>query len=35
MASIEMLLDGMELEEMWLEIGVKVEHLLVVDAHYT
>jgi hypothetical protein len=31
----ETLLDGMELEEMRLETGVEVEHLLVVDAHYT
>jgi hypothetical protein len=31
----ETLLDGMELEEMRVETGVDVEHLLVVDAHYT
>ena len=31
----ETLLDGMELEEMREETGVEVEHLLVVDAHYT
>ena len=31
----ETLLDGMELEEMRIETGVEVEHLLVVDAHYT
>lgn len=31
----ETLLDGMELEEMRVETGVEVEHLLVVDAHYT
>ncbi|NPT36304.1 DUF7687 domain-containing protein [Paraburkholderia xenovorans] len=31
----ETLLDGMELEEMRLETDVEVEHVLVVDAHYT
>lgn len=31
----ETLLDGMELEEMRLETGIEVEHLLIVDAHYT
>lgn len=31
----ETLLDGMELEEMVQETGVEVEHLLMVDAHYT
>lgn len=31
----ETLLDGMELEEMRLETGVEIEHLLVVDAHDT
>ena len=31
----ETLLDGMELEEMRVETGVEVEHLLIVDAHYT
>lgn len=31
----ETLLDGMELEEMRLETGVEVEHVLMVDAHYT
>lgn len=31
----ETLLDGMELEEMRTETGVHVEHLLVVDAHFT
>jgi len=31
----ETLLDGMELEEMRKETRVKVEHLLIVDAHYT
>ncbi len=31
----ETLLDGMELQEMRQETGVEVEHLLVVDAHYT
>jgi len=29
------LLDGMELEEMRLETGVEVEHILIADAHYT
>lgn len=31
----ETLLDGMELEEMRLETGVEVDHVLMVDAHYT
>lgn len=31
----ETLLDGMELEEMRLETGVEVEHILIADAHYT
>jgi hypothetical protein len=31
----ETLLDGMELEEMRLETGVEVEHVLIADAHYT
>ena len=31
----ETLLDGMELEEMRLETGIEVEHVLMVDAHYT
>ncbi|RLP75841.1 hypothetical protein D9R14_16250 [Xanthobacter tagetidis] len=31
----ETLLDGMELEEMRLETGIDVEHLLIADAHYT
>lgn len=31
----ETLLDGMELEEMRVETGVEVEHLLIADAHYT
>ncbi|WP_417482480.1 hypothetical protein [Maricaulis sp.] len=31
----ETLLDGMELEEMRLETGVSVDHVLIVDAHYT
>ena len=31
----ETLLDGMELEEMRLETGVNVEHILIADAHYT
>jgi len=31
----ETLLDGMELEEMRMGTGVEVEHLLIVDAHYT
>nr|WP_219588327.1 hypothetical protein [Ralstonia pickettii] len=31
----ETLLDGMELEEMRLETGIEVEHVLIVDAHYT
>lgn len=31
----ETLLDGMELEEMRVETGVEVEHILIADAHYT
>ena len=31
----ETLLDGFELEELRLNEGVKVQHLLMVDAHYT
>ncbi|MFO1408245.1 MAG: hypothetical protein U1F08_12060 [Steroidobacteraceae bacterium] len=31
----ETLLDGMELEEMRTETGVEVDHLLIIDAHYT
>ena len=31
----ETLLDGMELEELYEHEGIKVEHLLVIDAHYT
>lgn len=31
----ETLLDGMELEEMRLETGVEVEHVLIADAHFT
>lgn len=31
----ETLLDGLELEEMLEETGIKVEHVLMVDAHYT
>ena len=31
----ETLLDGMELEEMHDETGVQVDHVLMVDAHYT
>lgn len=31
----ETLLDGMELEEMSKETGVEVDHVLMVDAHYT
>lgn len=31
----ETLLDGMELEEMRTETGIHVEHVLIVDAHYT
>lgn len=31
----ETLLDGLELEEMRLETGVEVDHVLMVDAHYT
>lgn len=31
----ETLLDGMELEEMRLETGIEVEHVLIADAHYT
>jgi hypothetical protein len=31
----ETLLDGMELEEMRLETGVEVEHILIADAHFT
>ena len=31
----ETLLDGMELEEMRKETGIKVDHCLIVDAHYT
>lgn len=31
----ETLLDGMELEEMRVETGVEVEHVLIADAHYT
>lgn len=31
----ETLLDGMELEEMRLHTGVDVEHVLMIDAHYT
>jgi len=31
----ETLLDGMELEEMRMGTGLEVEHLLIVDAHYT
>jgi hypothetical protein len=31
----ETLLDGMELEEMRLERGIEIEHLLIVDARYT
>ncbi len=31
----ETLLDGLELEEMLEETGIKVDHVLMVDAHYT
>lgn len=31
----EMLLDGMELEEMQVSTGVEIEHVLIADAHYT
>ena len=31
----ETLLDGMEIEEMRLETGVEIEHVLIIDAYYT
>jgi hypothetical protein len=31
----ETLLDGMEMEELFEHEGIKVEHILVIDAHYT
>jgi len=31
----ETLLDGMELEELYQQEGIKIQHLLMVDSHYT